>query len=213
MLFFSLCDGCFSFLLLPSYLYNTTQYRCVFFSQVPDRIAICSVRYLHVLNLYTLNWLYALLLYIFVYSIAFIFNTIMHIFTTIKRRRRTKNASPLVRAYRCIRCRQQQFNIFTNNKYKEAFATPEQFLAINVTKDPSYSIHHPKNHAEVAVVVVATVATVATHNFILCTSICSLFFDAYFFLFLFFFIFSCIFVWIPHFFVSFILPHATLFYV
>lgn len=35
----------------------------------------------------------------------------------------------------------QQFNIFTNNKHKEQFATPEQFLAINITKDETYSIH------------------------------------------------------------------------
>lgn len=37
-------------------------------------------------------------------------------------------------------CARQQFNIFTNNKHKAAeLTTPEQFPAINITKDETYS--------------------------------------------------------------------------
>lgn len=43
----------------------------------------------------------------------------------------------------CIFCyiasHRQQFNIFTNNnKHKEPFTIPEQFLAINITKDATH---------------------------------------------------------------------------
>lgn len=44
----------------------------------------------------------------------------------------------------CVLPYRQQFNIFTNNKHKEPFAIPEQFLAINITKDGIHSNSHPQ---------------------------------------------------------------------